>query len=73
MKKIISDKLIPYEKNGETIYLTQDEYDAIVNASETRINSENKTTQRFTVPKFIYSNKELINDGSIYNLEKALV
>ncbi len=70
MKKIISDKLVPYEKDGEIIYLTQDEYDALVDKSP---NIKEHTTRKFTVPKFVYSNKELLFDTHVYPTNKVMV
>lgn len=62
-KALLTDRLIPIEKDGKTIWLTQDQYDDIFN----KVESECLTTpckireKKFHVPDFIRG-KTLINE-----------
>lgn len=63
-KSLLTDRLIPLEKDGKTIWLTQDQYDELVNGIEDTgcISGMCKVREKkFHVPDFIRG-KTLLNE-----------
>lgn len=63
-KQLISDKLIPIEKNGKTVFLTQEEYDAMVASVDDGCPTSGchlKEGKKFRVPDFLRG-KQIISE-----------
>ena len=62
--QLLTDRLIPVEKNGETFWLTQEQYDEMISAVadiDTFKESRNVHEKKFRVPDFVRG-KQLINE-----------